>query len=439
MRTAPAPSKTWRFDRTGNRADDGIRAANPEERTERLDVSPPRRIGWPAMSTATDAADPAPPRAPLQAADFIPLLLQTGFSAETYRDRHADLAGMNWSASQALSHFLTRGLHERRIVPFTLNRPALLALARLPMHDTEFKARLLTFLAGHLFDGTGHPFGPAIHERWPVVQDLAAAGARPYFVAGDSHTNQYRLTGARGDAWLLPIHLLCTGGSAAGLGNPASRSGYGAQLKQAAAVIETLPGIETIPFLMMFGQVDIEFVHHFQRVRDGQLALNLDDYRAFCDRTVQRYIQFVSGLTSVPGRLRIFLVSVFPPALSDAAWQQGHVNADIVQREATQSVSEMSLALRRLEVASLRQRTDIHLYYNDLLRSACARHGFGFVDSATPFLGASGIVDPRYIVPEADGTEHHLDDRVTFDEVGRLIWQSIELAAGNNKSGGNIA
>jgi hypothetical protein len=380
-----------------------------------------------------DTTERSQPWAPVPAADFIATLLRTGFSPEAYRDRYVDLSQANWNAAEALSHFLLYGLHERRVAPMTLNRHALTALARMPMDDRGFKARLLTSLGGHLFDDTGHPYGPAIQARWPAVQMLMDEGARPYFVAGDSHTNQYRLTGARENAWLLPIQMLCTAGSATGLGNPASRSGYGTLLRQAVRIIKTLPDIETVPFLLQFGQVDIEFVHHFQRVRDGRLTLNLDEYRAFCDRAADQYIQFVTGLFRKLPRQQIFLVSVFPPALSDAAWHQGYVNADIVLRETNDTVAKMSSAIRALEVATLRERTEMHLYYNDLLRSACESHGFGFVDSTTPFLGSNGIVDPRYVVPEADGAEHHLDDRVTIDEVCRLIWQCVDAASANSR------
>lgn len=382
------------------------------------------------MSDNTQTPDAASPWAPLSLAAFTRLLLRTGFSPEAYRDRYRDLTGMKWGPEQALAHFLLYGLEERRVAPLTLNHQALVALAQEPMRDGAFKARLLTSLSSHLFDNTSHPYGPAIQQRWPVVQALAAEGARACFVAGDSHTNLYRLTGARDGEWLLPIQMLCTGGSAAGLDSPTSRSGYGTLLRQAVRLIETLPGVETIPFLLQFGQVDIEFVHHFQRVRDGKIALNLDDYRAFCDRTAERYIHFLKGLRSVPDRLRIFVLSVFPPVLSDVAWHQGYANADIVLRETDGSVAEISSAIRKLEIASLRQRTEIHLYYNNLLRAACERDGFSFIDSATPFLGPDGIVDPRFIVPEAGGAEHHLDDRVTPNEVGQLIWQCIDTLSG---------
>lgn len=384
------------------------------------------------MPDTADPPAPVPPWAPAPAADFIRLLLETGFSPEAYRDHYADLSAQTLNAAQALSHFLLAGLPERRIVPLNLNRGALIALARLPIDDRAFRARLLICLGGHLFDDTGHPYGPAIQDRWPAIRALVAEGARPYFIAGDSHSHQYSLTGARGGAWLLPIHLLCTGGSATALGNPVSRSGYGALLRRAVQIIETLPGAATIPLLLQFGQVDIEFVHHFQRIRGRQFALNLDDYRVFCERTAESYIQFATGLFSDPSRLSVSLVSVFPPVLSDEAWQKGYANADIVFRETNHSAAYVSAAIQTLEIATLRQRTEIHLYYNDLLRSACERHGFGFIDGATPFLGANGIVDPNYVAPEANGSEHHMDGRATHGKAGDLIWQSIDRAAGSD-------
>jgi len=378
------------------------------------------------MSDTIDASAFASEFTPVQAADFIALLQQTGFSAEAYRDAYGDLASMNWDATQALAHFLHPGLDERRRAPLTLDRTALVTLARLPLRDASFKAKLLTSLGSHMFDNVEHPYGMAIVERWPDIRALAREAARPYFVAGDSHSNQYALTGTRDDSWLLPIHLLCAGGSAAGLGNPRSRSGYGSLLRQAVRFIENLPGANELPFLLQFGQVDIEFVYHYRRVRDAKRALDLDDYRAFCDTVLDRYIAYVTSLFAAADRLRVFLVSVFPPALSDAAWQQGYVNADIAERETTSSVGELSAGIRELEIADLRQRTWIHAHYNDRLRTACRRHGWRFVDIFTPFLGTDGLVDPRYVVPETNGAEHHIDPCATYDVTAGLIWTCID-------------
>jgi hypothetical protein len=366
--------------------------------------------------------------APVPAAEFIGALLRTGFSAEAYRDVYGDLAALNWDATQALGHFIRHGLNERRAAPMALDRDALVALARLKLDDTVFKAKLLTSLSGHLFDNVSHPFGDALVQRWPAIRALLREGARAYFVAGDSHSNQYNLTGARGSEWLLPIHLLCTGGSAVGLGNPSSHSNYGSHLRKAVEVIDALPGAGDMPFLLQFGQVDIEFVHHFQREKDGLRALNLDHYRAFCQATFDRYIAFVTELFPAARRRHVHLVSVFPPALSDAAWHQGYVNADIAMRETSVPLAELTAGIHALEIASLAERTQIHTDYNALLQAACESHGFRFVDGCTPFLGADAVVHPHYAVPEAQGAEHHLDSRQTYRVVVDLVWRCIDAS-----------
>jgi hypothetical protein len=378
------------------------------------------------MSHTIDAAAFASVCAPVPPATFIRLLLRTGFSPEAYHRAYDDLAALDWDATQALRHFLHHGLAERRVAPMTLDATALVAFARLRLDDLDFKARLLASLGLHLFDAVSHPYGGAITERWPAIRSLARQGGCPYFVVGDSHSHQFCQAGSRAGSFLLPIHLLCTAGSAAGLGNPASRSGYGAMLREAVAVIDSLPGAKAVPMLLQFGQVDIEFVHHYQRVRDAERALDLDRYRAFCGQTLDRYIAYVTALFGSPARPHVSLVSVFPPVLSDASWRQGYANGDIVGRETDACLHELSAELRHMEIANLRQRTEIHAWFNDRLRAACRLHGFGYVDAFTPFLGSDGLADPRYVSPEAGGAEHHLDYRRTYDVAQLLIWRCVD-------------
>jgi hypothetical protein len=379
------------------------------------------------MSHTIDAAAFASVCAPVPPATFVRLLLRIGFSPAAYQRAYDDLAARDyWDATQLVMHFLEYGLVERRVAPMTLDLTALVAFARLRLNDRGLKARLLASLGAHLFDAVSHPYGGAIAERWPAIRSLARQGACPYFVVGDSHSHQFNQAGSRAGSFLLPIHLLCTGGSASGLGNPASRSGYGATLRQAVAVIDTLPGANAVPILLQFGQVDIEFVHHYQRVRDAERTLDLDRYRAFCGQTLDRYIAYVTTLFGSPARPHVSLVSVFPPVLSDASWRQGYVNGDIVGRETDACLDELSAKLRQMEIADLRQRTEIHAWFNDRLREACRLHGFGFVDAFTPFLGPDGLADPHYVSPESGGAQHHLDYRRTHDVAQLLIWQCID-------------
>lgn len=230
-------------------------------------------------------------------------------------------------------------------------------MARLPLSDRAFRAKLLSSLSSHLLDGVGHPFGQALVERWPTVLALIGEGARPYLLAGDSHSNQYNLTGDRNGEWLLPLHMLCTAGSASGLANPRSVSGYGGHLRRAVLDIESLRHAREIPFLMQFGQVDIELVHHYQRARNGERTLKLDNYRASCAATVESYMGFATRMFRSRQRANVFLVSVFPPVLSDAALKRGYLNEDIAQREGAGPSEQLLQALLGLEFADLTQRT----------------------------------------------------------------------------------
>jgi hypothetical protein len=371
--------------------------------------------------------------APVDPADFVGALLATGFSPDAYRDAYGDLRERGMSATEALGHYLRHGIHERRQAPLKLNGPALTDLAGLPIRNAEFKAQLLTSLLGGLFKDGGHPYGPRLVEFWPFLRDLTRNGAAPYFITGDSHSSNHAVTGSRSGDWLLPMHMICHGGSARGLGNPASRSGYGEHLRQAVRIIDSLAGADELPFLMQFGQVDIEFVHHFQRVRDSKTALDLREYQEFCATTIERYIRFVTDLFAPIRRSNVSLISVFPPAMSDDAWRQGHLNDDIVRRETDMPYEQLAAGIRALEIAGLRQRTDIHAYCTELLRSACLQHGFRFVDSYTPFLGPDGVVDQRYIIPEGHGFEHHLDSRRTYGIVADLVWDTMAVTGSRGR------
>ena len=175
---------------------------------------------------------------PAPAAEFIDLLLRTGFSPSAYRDRFGDLAARGFDPTQALAHFFKNGLRERRSVPMILDHRALLALARLPISNRWLRVHLLASLGGHLFDPKDTKSGAYIAERWPAVRALREAGARPYFIAGDSHAGWFVHGTGRDDAWLLPIHIPCSAGSARGLANPESVSGLADVLSQAGRIDE---------------------------------------------------------------------------------------------------------------------------------------------------------------------------------------------------------
>ncbi len=367
---------------------------------------------------------------PAPAAEFIDLLLRTGFSPSAYRDRFGDLAARGFDPTQALAHFFKNGLRERRSVPMILDHRALLALARLPISNRWLRVHLLASLGGHLFDPKDTKSGAYIAERWPAVRALREAGARPYFIAGDSHAGWFVHGTGRDDAWLLPIHIPCSAGSARGLANPESVSGYGNMLRDVVAAIQALPGIEQVPFLLQFGQVDLEFVYNYNRVDENRPRLDLDDYRRFCDETVDRYAAFLGSLPGRPNRPPISLISVFPPVLSDDALRGGYVTDDIVNRESKLTSHQLFMRLRTFEMAGLADRTAIHAYFNERLRFAAWVLYADYIEALTPFLGEDGVVRQEYIIPEAKGAEHHMDGRRTYPIAQSLVWACVDAAAG---------
>jgi hypothetical protein len=131
---------------------------------------------------------------------------------------------------------------------------------------------------------------------------------------------------------------------------------------------------------------------------------------------------YLASVFDRPQRHKVFAISVFPPALSDEAWRSGELNDVIVRVESGMTQEEMAAAIRLLEKADLRQRTDVHRDYNRSLRDACKSYGFSFVDGFTPFLGSDGLADQQFLNPDAYGFDHHLDSRRTRPNVASLIW-----------------
>jgi hypothetical protein len=369
------------------------------------------------MDALTSEAGAVPPSV------FVEALLKTGFSPDAYRDACDDLRHM--TPGEALGHYLRHGIFEARRFPFEVKQHALVELAALHFGNADFKAQLLADVARNMLRDLAQPWDAAIAECWATISSLVEYGAHPYFITGDSHSTHYVIAEAQGSEWLMPIHLLCHGGSAHGLGKSGSRTGYGEQLRQSIDVIRSLPGAHNLPFLIQFGQVDIEFVYNFRRAKENRRKLDLDGYRWFCSETEHYYTTYLRSVFDQKERANVFVISVFPPALSDEALRRGILNDVIVRAETGMTQEEMAVELRRLELANLRERTEIHREYNKAMNDACISNGFCFVDGYTPFLGTDGLVDEQYLIPEAYGFDHHLDSRRTRPIVASLIWDIV--------------
>jgi len=371
-----------------------------------------------------DRAFLAPLCEPVSPESLIAALVATGFSVEAYRDAHQDLVKHCSAPEQALAHFFRWGVFERRLYPVTLDIDALCTFVELPVHARGFVATIAASLCHAHGSAIAEPDAARVAQWWMQLGPLRARGARPYLVIGDSHSWVLRRSVSRGGQWLVPLHLLCSAGSAVGLGNPSSRSGYGARLRSIAALLEELQGAKSLPVLLQFGQVDTEFVHPFRRLDRGVTRFDREECQDFCRRSVDSYIGFVQDAFA-KSLDQLDVVSIFPPALSDVQWAAGYVNAHIASLESALDVGTLRLAIRALEIPDIRGRTDIHREYNQLLQKACQRAGLRFVDAFTPLLGGDGLLDPSF-VPVGRGADHHLEFWPTEAVAATLLWNCID-------------
>lgn len=318
-----------------------------------------------------------------------------------------------------MAHLERHGFTERRTIPSPRH---LAGLQRVSEIDTTSDLRL--FLIRRMIGAVGWEMQFPIpellrpQEVHKFVRFAEDCGAKPYLAIGDSHSKMLIADFApRKRDWLTGIHFLCTGASALGLGNPASRSGYGPKL---LAWFAECPPLD-IPVIMQFGQVDAEFVWHFQRVRDDRRAFTMAEFEDFARRSVQSYAAFLEQLRASCDTIHV--CSLNPPTLGDHMWEQGYLNAHIATLEGDRTLAAMAEGIRRLEIPSLRTRTQMHAFYNDLLQAECERLGLGFVDLFTPFLGSHGLVGKEFA--SVNFADHHLRHRATTPVVAAALWRMV--------------
>ena len=252
---------------------------------------------------------------------------------------------------------------------------------------------------------------------------LMRDGAAPYAVIGDSHSRLLVRRSRRADgAWLAPLWWLETGASARGLGRSDARSGAGERVR--AAIDQALGADGAMPILLKFGQVDLEFVQPFKRLEAGEQAFDPMGFKAFADETVARYLAFLSGAIAPEDRPRVHLCSLFPPALTDAAWRTGYLNAHIVEMHGPVDQDSLVLRLSNLAIPDLAARTGLHADFNAALASAAGAEGFASTDDFTPFLNGAGVVDPHYLGPVAKA-DHHLDFHASRAPVVDRLWRLL--------------
>ncbi len=325
----------------------------------------------------------------------IAFLLDHGFDTAAYIQHYGDLAGMTPEA--ALDHFVRHGFDEGRHAPLALSVTAIQALRQTRWTDgwQAELARRATQAALSAIPANGTDL-----ER---LGDLLAASPDhlPAIMIGDSHSAFLNQVPAMLSAGILPVPILCLGGSARGLQNANSRAQYGAHVRDRLARLGK--AAQDRPVVFKFGQVDVEFLFDLKRVHDAATDYAPAAMRGFIDDSVERYVTYLMECRAVC-QGRMVVMGNFPPTLGDETIRAGYVNAHIAFINREDDVEQLRAALAALDHPNLAERTAMARYWNLRLAENCERIGLSYLEEFDGLLGDDGMVHPEL----ADPQDHHL-------------------------------
>jgi hypothetical protein len=371
-------------------------------------------LGERQLQVIASLIDPCPPEV------FIAAVKNTGFDEAEYLATYGDLQRAGLQADGALFHFLTTGHKEARRLPGGAPMQGIDRLLDLQVRNTSYLRLIAQRLIGEQLAKKEHKDTLWHNTDQRLIDTLRRTGAVPYFVIGDSHSALYMRHIFHENHWLVPLHMLCSGGSAMGLGNERSRSNYRHRLLTWAGQASAIGPNFDIPIFLKFGQVDAEFVWIYRRIREGQTHHSTESFEAFAIESISKFAGVIDNLQEHLPKNVIRVCSIFPPILSDGAWRNGYVNAHIGFLEGDRGPAELRAAVRNLEIPDLTTRTHLHTLYNAELQRMCARRGIIFVNDFAPMISPGGAISADYAKGHS-GEEHHLSFHAITPVISQLI------------------
>ena len=168
-------------------------------------------------------------------------------------------------------------------------------------------------------------------------------------------------------------------GSAKGLVNPKSLSGYGSHIM---SNWESLVDGKKI-VIFKFGQVDVEFLYHLRNV---QVSI---DFEAYIINVVKSYIDFILKLDHKDKI--VCVMSIFPPCFSDDYFR---TFIKFLNDERKWNIDHK--LIDTYKVPTLEDRTAMHDKFNKVLQVEARKHNFVYIDCFTKLL-ENNTINRKYI------------------------------------------
>ena len=346
---------------------------------------------------------PVPPR------NLYTLLANAGFRPEAYRKSWPDLDAALLTNERAFEHFVQfvdAEVKYPRTFPMTIDEPGLRALVGTHALSRYNRARIVRALLQAHIDY--HPDCVTSAPFWLAAFDAIATVGSSIVICGDSHSLIYRQVAQGSNGAIIPLSVFCGGGSAAGLANPQSRSGYGRKLEAAGAALDEAlrQHRAPVPVCFAFGQVDLEFVFNYRRARSRACAFSLAEAGAFCRTAAETYVAWLKDRLPVMATV----LGVNPPCVDDsdlaatyAVQTRTYVAGGVAELAAGSTLDEIVASLAELEYPAKVDRTGIHDVFNTCLRVQCAQHGIAYLDCFEELLGDDGCIGRQFTCAAKNG------------------------------------
>ncbi len=214
-----------------------------------------------------------------------------------------------------------------------------------------------------------------------VKRKRRSFGKEVVYVLGDSHAKVFHYINDNRDLDKVYFDVLSVGGATAmGMVNPNSKTNA---LKLFSNKMERAD--RNKPVIIMLGEVDTGFLIWFRALKkglsvDSQMDLSLTNYFKFVDLLKER------------GFKKIYLLSAPLPTIPDNHAKYGEI-----------------ARLRKEVTASLDERTQLTLKYNESLRNHAKQNNLEFIDLDKYLLGDKGVIKKSYL--NENPLDHHCDHR----------------------------